>query len=192
MEYTTSGAEVSDSTKVALRLMNFVRMVMNMERKSTFLKVVSIIMVIIGGLGVLAGISNLIVGGSGAIADLSNQLAELGFDIDLGLADSMAMASIVEFIAAIVMTVAGIVGLQSFNKPEKASSCMICAIVFLAAQLCSSIVTIATTTGFVMMGAIIGLPFILILPILFFVGVSKLKKLGEAPGQQPPSPNYYQ
>jgi len=163
-----------------------------MERKSTFLKVVSIILVILGGLGVLGGISNFMLGGSGAIADLSNQLAALGFDVDLGLAESPTMASIVEFIVAIVMTAAGIVGLLSFDKPEKASSCMICAIVFLAAQLCSAIISISTTTGFIMMVSIMGLPFMLVLPILYFVGVSKLKKLGEASEQQPPPPSYYQ
>jgi len=163
-----------------------------MERKSKFLQVVSIIMVIIGGLSVIAGISNFIIGGSGAIADLSNDLAALGFDIDFGLADPMSMASIFEFIGAIVMTTTGIVGLLGFNKPERAGGCMANAIAFLAAQLLSSIVAIATTTGFMRIGAIIGLPFVLVLPILFFVGVSKLKKLGETPQQPPPPPNYYQ
>jgi hypothetical protein len=97
----------------------------------------------------------------------------------------MSTASIFEFIGAIVMTGAGIVGLLSFNKPERAGSCMICAIVFLAAQLLSRIVAIATATGFMrMMEAMIALPVMLVLPILFFVGVSKLKKLGEVPQQQ--------
>jgi len=142
-----------------------------MRRSSTLLKVVSILMIIFGGIGLLLGLLGLV--GAGMLTQL---------DIDADLAQLAMVASVVLLIGSAIQLVAGIVGVKNHNKPENSKVCMIFACIVILLQLFGNIFDIATGgfTGTTIFNVLIGL----VIPVLYLIGTLQLKKLAEGVQEQ--------
>ncbi|MCL2221207.1 MAG: hypothetical protein FWC20_00970 [Oscillospiraceae bacterium] len=144
-----------------------------MEKGSTLLKVVSILMIIFGGLGLLLSLLGLL--GAGFLAAMPDEIAGVGVGEEL--AQLAVVSSVIIFIGSAVQLVAGIVGVKNHNKSENAKVCMIIACVVIAVQLLGNIFDISTSgfTGATGLNVVIGL----VIPVLYLIGALQLKKLGE-------------
>ena len=127
---------------------------------SKLLKVIGILMIIFGAIGIVGMIM--------LIAGVALVQAAIGDGIGM-----YWLALIVGMIGAVLELVAGIIGVKNWNNPEKAQTCVICGIVVIAFQVVSDILTVvAYSQSFNIFTALFGL----ILPVLFLIGAFQLKK----------------
>ncbi|MEE3333327.1 MAG: hypothetical protein VZR54_03515 [Ruminococcus sp.] len=127
---------------------------------SKLLKVIGILMIIFGAIGLV--VSLIALGGMALITSALGEGAGMyWFAVILGL-----LGTIVEFVA-------GILGVVNWNKPEKAQVCVICGIVSVAFTVLSNIlVLVSYAQGFNVFSLVTGL----VLPVLYLVGAFQLKK----------------
>ena len=136
-----------------------------MEKKANgLLKVVGILMIIFGALGMIFGLIAVI--GVGALAAL------LGADANVGL---LTVAAILYLIGTIITFIAGIVGVKNAAKPEKAQTCIIFGILAAAFSVLGNILTMVGGGSFNAFGLLSGL----VIPVLYLIGAFQNKKLAQ-------------
>lgn len=136
------------------------RIGVSMERKSTMLFVVGILLIIFGGLS-LIGTLALIAGGSILGAAFGSA----------ALTGILLVASLIAGAAGILDLYAGIKGVTNSNKPENAQSCITIAYVLIGFQAVSIIINFFA--GSLSFSSFLGL----VLPILYLIGANQLKKM---------------
>ncbi len=149
----------------------------NKPAGSGFLKVVGILMIIFGGLG-------LIISGIAATATLAMTSVMEGMD-DGGLMGMLNMMSITAVIGAILQLVTGILGVAFSKKPEKAMVCLAAGVVVLLLNVISAVIIpviaqsnpVITELG---MQSLVGINWVglltgAVMPVLFIIGALKNK-----------------
>ena len=128
---------------------------------SKLLKVVGILLIVFGSIGLVGAIVTI-----GGIA----LLISLGYNGTL-----LYVAAAISIISAIVNFVAGIIGVTSWNKPEKSKTCMILGILMIVCQVAALISNIVSkqSAGTVIFSTIVGL----VLPVLYIMGAKQLEKM---------------
>ena len=156
------------------------------QQGSTLLKVVSIILIVFGALGIVAGISGLVGGGvvaGSGIADqatgttLSINNGELsGSDADvaaLGIT-ALVLVGVIALISGALDLIIGIVGLKASKENAKHTAAFVLGIIGVVFAVISLIATISAggdmTTS--LASGVVGL----ILPVLYLVGVNQTRK----------------
>ncbi len=149
----------------------------NKPAGSGFLKVVGILMIIFGGLG-------LIISGIAATATIALSSMVTGVD-DGGLTGMLNMMSITAVIGAILQLVTGIIGVAFSKKPEKAMVCLIFGVIVLLLNVVSSVIIPLIAQGNPVvtelnMQSVVGINWVglltgAVMPILFILGASKNK-----------------
>ena len=133
-----------------------------------FLKVSGILMIIFAAFGVLMGILVMVGGGLAGSLTSGTELDSVG-----GAVGGLVMIlGLVTLIGAVFNLVMGILGVKYSDKPEKAQTCFILAIIAIAIQIVSAILGGAIWT------LIIGL----ILPVLYLIGAIKNKNAVSSSG----------
>lgn len=128
---------------------------------SKMLKVVGILMIVFGAIALVMEII--------AIAGMSVLEATLGTALPTG---AIWFALIVALVGCIAEFVAGIIGVASWQKPEKAKTCIVWGIIIIALTVVSNVVTlIAYPDSFSIFSVFTGL----VLPVLYLIGAFKLK-----------------
>jgi len=151
-----------------------------MQNGSKLLKVVSILMIVFGGLGILGVLIGL--AGTGLMAAMTDELAAFGIDEEL--MQDATTALYIGLIGFAAQLTAGIIGVKNHNKPEKHNICLLFACIVIVLQLFGNIFDIATggLTGMTVMNIVIGLA----VPVLYLIGTLQLKKLADGGQEQPP------
>lgn len=127
---------------------------------SKLLKVVSILMIVFGAIGIVFDII--------AVAGIAAVSAYLGSSIGM-----YWIALICAVIGTIVEFVAGIIGIRSWDKPEKAQTCVILGCICVGITVLSNILTLVSySQGFNVFSLLTGL----VIPVLFLIGAFQLKK----------------
>ena len=128
-----------------------------------FLKVVGILLIVFGGLGIIGAITSF---GAIEVADGLNDL--VGGSVSTG---ALWAAAIISLVNAILMLVAGILGIVNKEKPEKAKLLMIFGIALIVLQVVSMIMSIVISefTASSVLSLLVGL----VLPVLFIIGAKK-------------------
>ena len=142
-----------------------------MEQGCKLLKIVSILMIIFGAIGLLIALIALI--GAGALAVGAAGLGTEGAELAAGL---IMAAAIIMLIGAVIQLIAGIVGTKNYNKPEKAKVCIIFGVLVALVYIISIVFDIASSasTPFnIIMSIVIGL----VMPVLYLIGAFKLKNM---------------
>lgn len=125
---------------------------------SKFLKVTGILMIIFGAIGLVVSILG-IAGASVATA------AGIPAGIIWG-------AVLLSLLGAVIEFVAGIIGVKNWNKPEKATTCIICGVLVIAFSLVSNIITlVGNAENFNVFSLLIGL----VIPVLYLIGAFQNK-----------------
>lgn len=128
------------------------------------LKIVGIIMVIFGGIGVITGLMAIF--GAAAVAAT---WAAMGISIGVG---GLVISGIVAFIASVFLLFAGIMGIKKGGDVEQAQTLKLYGIVLIALAVISTVVEIIVMPLFGPM-SIVGLILSLVLPVLYIVGANK-------------------
>ena len=130
------------------------------------LKVVGVLMVIFGALGIIGGIMTL-----PAISLTVATLALLGISLSAG---AYTVSVLIGIVSAIVLLIAGILGIKNATDVGKAGTLKSLGI------LCVILTIVNSVVGFIVLSAlgvgamaIVSLIFGLVLPILYVVGASK-------------------
>ncbi len=135
-------------------------------QKCTFLKVMGIIMIVGGILGIILGIVGAL--GVGAVVALA---AATGTEIGSGL---LIVASILGIVASVFELIAGINGVKNCDKPQLAQKCVILGVIIIGIAILSNVFTlIAYADSFNVLGLVTGL----IVPVLYLVASLQLKKM---------------
>ena len=132
-----------------------------------FLKVTSILMIIGGALGALAGIV--------AIA-LAAGYAALAFEIDPGTAGLLFGGAILIIVAAIVEIIAGVMGLKACKAGKGAAKCFVWGIIVAVLTVISIILSIAGGSEVNIINILLNL----VVPVLYIVGAVQMKNSGAA------------
>lgn len=132
-------------------------------RGSGMIKVVGILMIIFGGLGLALGLVALV--GISAVVDLANSL---GVESNTGLLYGSALLSI---LGAVVQLVTGIIGVTGHSKPEKMGLLMILSCLMIALVVLNFVLSMIGDSG--MVTAILSVVIGMVLPILMITGVKK-------------------
>ncbi|MBR4344408.1 MAG: hypothetical protein IKP88_17190 [Lachnospiraceae bacterium] len=129
-----------------------------MAKGSTMLKVVGIIMIVFGGIGII--ISLLAFAGTAILSAAGVKMGIYYF------------ACVVSLIAAVAELVTGILGVSNHNKPEKAQLLLICGIVVIVLAFLGDIILpiIAGTSA-----SIVSFLLACVLPVLFIIGAMQNK-----------------
>jgi len=141
-----------------------------MGQGSKLLKVTSILMIVFGSIALLLGIFATI----GALAILGGAVA-IGTDGAELVGELVMAAAVAALLGAVIQFVAGIIGVKNYNKPEKATICIVFGI--LVALI--AVVSLA----FDLAGGQFGLPQVfsillsMAIPVLYLVGALQLKKM---------------
>ena len=125
------------------------------------LKVVGILMIIGGAIGIIMGII--------AVAGVSVLAALAGPEFKSGL---YIFAAILLLVGAVLELVAGIIGVKDAKVPEKANTCLVWGIIVAVLSVLSNILTVAAGGDFSVVSLITGL----VLPVLFIIGAVLNKK----------------
>lgn len=136
-----------------------------MVKRNMMLFVVSIIMVVFGGIGAIMGLIALI--GSFSMMNVVGSLA-----------GRFIVASMITPITCGFQIFVAIVGIRNANKPFRGSFCFILGTIILALAAINVIFGIVNGANIVM--ALIGL----VLPVLYTIGADQLRKTPQQP--QPP------
>jgi len=142
-----------------------------MEKKSTLLKVMGIIMIIIGS---LALVGSLIMMAFTGLIDLSAEA--VGTEIAELFAMYTTTYFVITLISSLIMFIAGIVGVKNYKKPEKAQICLIFAALVLVSYVVGIVISIAGDGGSAVL-IVMDIIFGLVIPVLYLLGALKLKKL---------------
>ena len=126
-----------------------------------FLKVVGILMIIFGGIGIVMGI--MAVGAVGLLAAVSD--GEIGSTL-------LTVSSILLLVSAVMELVAGILGVCFCKRPEKAGVCMAFGIIVALLTIAGAVLTVVGGDSFPVVSTLIGL----VCPILFIIGAARNKK----------------
>jgi hypothetical protein len=134
-----------------------------MENKqgSTLLKVVSIILIVVGSIGLVAALLS---------------IASIAALIYLGVGKAILYVALVfTIITAVLEFVSGIIGTINWAKPEKAKTCKTLGIMMIICEVLAIIINIVggQSFGSIAFGAIAGT----VLPVLYFIGAQQLEKL---------------
>lgn len=129
-----------------------------------FLKVVGILMIIFGGIGIIVAIVALL--GIGALNVLTS---EAGVSVNYGLA---YVGAILSLLSAAFELVAGILGVKNAKKPEKAGVCMAWGIVVACMAVLGAVFTAVAGSDFPVFSLLLGL----VMPVLFIIGAALNKK----------------
>ena len=139
-----------------------------MEQKNTFLKVMSILCIIGGIIGLIVAISALAVGAGGAVI-LANAGAGAGLVANAGI---LMIAGIIALIAAIFELIAGKAGFNALKDPSKANVCVILGIIMIVLSLVSTIMTAVSYGTFG--GSNVSSVFLgIIFPVLYILAAKK-------------------
>lgn len=170
------------------------------EKKATMLKVVGIICIVFGAIATVTSILGKV--GVGAIltgvTSGFEEIPEMANAMDSWkkIASSMNLGLTIAVIGAIVMLVAGIMGVVSHKKPEKAMMIIILGVLLIIFAVLPVVMGMMTVSNIEKLVADLGdagtyinpalfkpnmiLSAVnLVLPILYLIGGLKLKKLGE-------------
>ena len=132
---------------------------MDTNKSNVFLKVMSIIMIIGGALGIIFGI--IAIAGTGV-------LAALGAPTGL-----LVVASILAILGAIAELIAGVIGTKGCKDAAKAAKAFVWGIIVVALCVISNVLTlIGYPESFSVVSVITGL----IVPVLFVVSAAQAKK----------------
>lgn len=132
-----------------------------MEAKgSGFLKVTGILMIIGGALSIILYIIAII--GIAALVYLSEG------ELSSGL---LYTAGILGLVSAVAQLIAGIIGVKSCKKPEKAKTCIVWGILVIALTVIGSILNVVGGSDFSVSSLLIGL----VIPVLYIIGAVKNK-----------------
>ena len=161
------------------------------KQGSTLLKVTSILMIIFSALGVCYGLL--------IVAMFSDVTSISGMNIwelleEAGLTSGpLALSLICLFLAAVLELIAGIIGVSSWYKREKAGTCtvfgwliillLIAGIVFELIFVVQIIDQSGVLSGFatLIVSSVLGGAISLVLPILYLIGANKLKNMQPQP-----------
>ncbi len=126
---------------------------------SKLLKVISILMIVFAGIGIVMEI--ILFSGLAVLASvIGSNMGMYTFAVIIGL------------VGCVVELISGILGVKNWNVPEKAQTCVICGIVCVAFQILSNIlVLVSYSQGFNVFSLLIGL----VVPVLYLVGAFQLK-----------------
>ena len=124
-----------------------------------FLKVTGILMIIGGAFGIIGGIVAMI--GAGALAAVLETSAG-----GLMLASALILAS------AVFQLIAGIMGVNICDKPEKAQSCLVMGVIVAILSVSGNIISNVLGSNFNILSYATGL----IIPILYIIGAVKNKE----------------
>ncbi len=136
-----------------------------------FLKVVGILMIIFGGIGIIGGIVALLaVGAANVITDAFSELLEdAEVTVNVGIA---YVAAILMLLAAVFQLVSGIIGVINAKKPEKAGLCLAWGIVVACMAVLGTVFTIISGEDFPVFSFLINIS----MPVLFIIGAALNKK----------------
>jgi FtsH-binding integral membrane protein len=135
-----------------------------MENKSNlFLKVTGILLIIGGGISIIAGI--IVALGLGTLAAGASAL---GVDTFSGL---LIFAAILVLASGAFELVAGILGVKNAAKPEKAGSCIVFGFIVLALSILGDILTVVAGDSLSAVTIITGI----VLPVMYLIGAFQSK-----------------
>ena len=143
---------------------------------SKMLKVCGIITIIFGAISIVASI--LAVVGAGAGASYVAETGELGQEALLAtgiILEVVIAAAVLSLVGSVIELIAGILGVKNWNKPEKATICVVFGIIVLALTVISLILSAVgggTSSASIVISVICGLA----LPVLYLIGAIQLKK----------------
>jgi len=126
-----------------------------------FLKVVGILMIVFGAIGIVVAL--LAITALGVIDYASSG------EISSGMAYFGAILSLVSAVAELV---AGIIGVVNCKKPEKANTCLAWGIIVAVLSVAGAIFTAASGQDFPIVSLLLGL----VMPVLFIIGAIQNKK----------------
>ena len=134
-------------------------------QKSTFLKVMGIIMIVGGILGIILAVVGIL--GVGALAAIA---VASGVEISSGL---LIVSGILAIVGAIVELIAGINGVKNCDKPQLAQKCVVLGIAIIGISIVSNVLTlIAYAESFSIFSVLLSL----VVPVLYVVAALQLKK----------------
>lgn len=136
-----------------------------------FLKVVGILMIIFGGIGIISGIIYLLaVGAANVITNaFSEVLEDAEVTVNIGIA---YVGAILTLLSAVFQLVAGIIGVINAKKPEKAGLCMAWGIVVACMAVLGTVFTVISGDGFPVFSFLVTVS----MPVLFIIGAALNKK----------------
>lgn len=140
----------------------------NKPAGSTLLKVTGILMIIGGAISVILAIFALV--GLGATLSLFE---------GQGLTALIVISVLFTCIAAALELIAGIIGVQNCDKPEKAQLCFIFGIIVLAIAVIARVIDFLYGTTSIW-SSLISLALGVVLPILYILGALRNKKSTQA------------
>ena len=134
-----------------------------------FLKVVGILMIIFGALGII------VVGIIGLVAVMASTAADSLLESGGVITAAVIVASILAIIGGVIELITGIIGVKNCNKPENWKSCMIWGIISLALEVLSLILSFVgsnASAGSIIINIIGGVA----MPVLFIIGAKLNQK----------------
>lgn len=129
------------------------------------LKVCGILFIISGAISIIAGIGSVFIVNTWDSLSLSVLQVYEQTNITKS---SLAVSAVLSMIQGILFLVTGIIGIKNCNRPEKANTCMVLAIVTIVLILASAVYS--TITGQL---AIVSVIIWLVIPLLFLWGALK-------------------
>lgn len=134
------------------------------------------------------GVIMIILGAFAIIAEISAGVYLSGFG---GLGGILFFAVLISVAAAVLMLIAGILGVRNWNKPHKAHISIVLGIILIIFRALTLISNFASADwgssyGF---GTVVGSVLGILIPIFYVAGASELKKMGNMPYGQPPMVN---
>lgn len=133
--------------------------------KSTFLKVMGIIMIVGGIIGIIISVVGLL--GVGALAILA---ATSGVEMSSGL---LIVGCILAIVGSIVELIAGINGVKNCDKPQFMQKCILWGLVVVGISIVSNILTLI---GYAESFSVLSLFSGLVVPVLYLVAAFQFKK----------------
>ena len=132
----------------------------NTQNKSTFLKVVSIIIVVFAGIDVITSLLS---------------IAGIAALISLGIGTAILyLALVLTIVGCVVYFIAGIKGIGGSNDVAKATKCKVWGYIMIGLQVLSTIISLigGQKFGDIAFGLIIGL----VLPVLYIIAIAQFEK----------------
>lgn len=168
------------------------------EKKATMLKVVGIICIVFGAIATISSVLFKVTVGALMTGMTSYFESDLGDLLDTWkkIASSVNLGMTIAVIGAVIMLIAGIMGVIIYKKPEKAMTAIILGVLLIVFAILPVIMNMMTVGNIkklieesgeleTVINPALFKPNIvitgmnLILPILYLIGGLKLKKLGE-------------
>ncbi len=135
-------------------------------KKNTMLKVIGILMIVFGGIGIITSLLAFV--GVGAIISL----AETASGEEFTGTGMIYFSLVISLVSTGITLAAGIVGVKGSTKPELAKTCAIFGYVIIGLTVLSTILA-ATYSNFNILGLLTGSA----LPVLLIIGANQSKKI---------------